>query len=71
MPKAYVEPEEVRLMEEAADYLRDKLLIRLLFHMGCRISEALGITVDDIDFYQGTVTIQHPRLWACRRKGSG
>ncbi|MDP2660712.1 MAG: tyrosine-type recombinase/integrase [Dehalococcoidia bacterium] len=59
MAKAYLEPSEIEKLEEAAEYLRDKLLIRLLFHLGCRISEALGISVGDIDFNQGTVTIQH------------
>ena len=57
--KAYLEPEEVTLMEKVTSYLRDRLLIRLLFHLGCRISEALGITVSDIDFNRGTVTIEH------------
>ena len=57
--KAYLEPGEVERLEQAAEYLRDKLLIRLLFHLGCRVSEALGIRVDDIDFKQGTVTIEH------------
>ena len=59
MAKAYLEPTEIERLEEAAEYLRDKLLIRLLFHLGCRISEALGITVSDIDFNQGMVTIRH------------
>jgi integrase/recombinase XerD len=59
MPKAYLEPEEIEQLEGAGEYLRDRLLIRLLFHLGCRISEALGIAVSDIDFGQGTVTIQH------------
>ena len=59
MAKAYLEPAEIEKLEEAADYLRDKLLIRLLFHLGCRISEALGIAVGDIDFDRGTITIQH------------
>ena len=59
MAKAYLEPEEIEKLEGAAEYLRDKLLIRLLFHLGCRISEALGITVDNIDFSHGTITIQH------------
>jgi integrase/recombinase XerD len=59
MAKAYLEPSEIEQLEEAAQYLRDRLLIRLLFHLGCRISEALGITADDIDFNRGTVTIQH------------
>ena len=59
MTKAYLEPSEIERLEEAAQFLRDKLLIRLLFHLGCRISEALGISVSDIDFNQGTVTIRH------------
>ena len=59
MAKTYLEPTEIERLEEAAEYLRDKLLIRLLFHLGCRISEALGIAVNDIDFKQGIVTIEH------------
>ncbi|MBL7166807.1 MAG: site-specific integrase [Dehalococcoidales bacterium] len=39
--------------------LRDRLLIQLLFRLGCRISEVLAIGVEDVDFEQGTVTIQH------------
>ena len=62
MTKAYLEPEEVQNLEEAGEYLRDKLLIRLLFRLGCRISEALGIAVSDIDFDQGTVTIEHLKV---------
>ncbi len=57
--KTYLETEDVERLEEAGEYLRDRLLIRLLFRLGCRISEALGITVSDIDFNRGTVTIQH------------
>jgi len=57
--KAYLEVDEVESLEKAATYLRDRLLIRLLFHLGCRISEALGISVGDIDFNQSTVTIEH------------
>lgn len=57
--KAYLEPEEVKRLEEAATCLRDRLLIRLLFRLGCRISEALALKVEDIDFTQGTVTIEH------------
>ena len=57
--KAYVEPEEVALMEEATTNLRDRLLVRLLFRLGCRVSEALALKVEDIDFAQGTITIEH------------
>ncbi len=57
--KTYVEPEEVAMMEKAASNLRDKLLIRVLFHLGCRVSEALVLKVEDIDFKQGTVAIVH------------
>lgn len=47
------------LLEEVATNLRDKLLIHLLFHLGCRISEALALTIKDVDFEHGIVTIQH------------
>ena len=57
--KTYLEIHEVEQLESAARYLRDKLLIMLLFRLGCRISEALALKVSDIDFAQGTVTIEH------------
>jgi len=62
LTKAYLEPEEIENLEEAAEYLRDKMLIRLTFRLGCRISETLGIAVSDIDFNQGTVTIEHLKM---------
>jgi integrase/recombinase XerD len=57
--KAYLEPEDAALLETATTNLRDRLLVRLLFRTGCRISEALALKTDDIDFARGTVTIQH------------
>jgi len=57
--KTYLEPGEVILLENQATNLRDRLLIRLLSHLGCRISEALGIKVEDVDLFNHTVTIQH------------
>jgi integrase/recombinase XerD len=59
MTKAYLEASEVQSLENAATNMRDKLLIRLLFHLGCRISEALALEVKYIDFTAGTVTIEH------------
>jgi integrase/recombinase XerD len=57
--RAYLEIEETDRLGNAATCLRDKLLIRLLARLGCRVSEALAITVDDIDFQQSTVRIEH------------
>jgi len=57
--KAYLEPSEVDQLENVATCLRDKLLIRLLSHLACRISEALALKAEDVDFNEGTVTIQH------------
>lgn len=39
--------------------VHDRLLIRLLFHLGCRVSEVLALKVSDIDFGQKTMTILH------------
>ena len=57
--KAYLEPDEIEKAENAADNLRDQILVRLLYHLGCRISEALALKVDDVDFKQSNVTILH------------
>ena len=57
--KAYLEQTELKQLEEGATCLRDRLLIRLLARLGCRISEALALRVEDIDFNAGTVTILH------------
>jgi integrase/recombinase XerD len=55
MAKVYLELDEIEQLESVTGYLRDKLLIRLLFHLGCRISEALGLELKDVDFAQGSV----------------
>ena len=47
------------MMQNAATNLRDRLLIRLLFHLGCRVSEALALTVEDVDFEHGAISIKH------------
>ncbi len=62
MTKAYLELDEIARLEKSTTNLRDLLLIRLLFHLGCRISEILDIKVEDIDFAMGTVTIQHLKM---------
>lgn len=59
MNKAYLETGEVQRLEQAANYMRDKLLIRLLFRLGCRVSEALALEVKDIDFEHSVVSIVH------------
>ncbi len=60
--KVYLNPEEVERMAQAATYVRDELLVRVLFWGSCRVSEALGIEVDDVNAAQGTVTIKHLKV---------
>jgi integrase/recombinase XerD len=57
--KTYLEREEVEVLEQATTNARDRLFIRLLFRLGCRVSEALALNVEDIDLMQGTITIKH------------
>ena len=70
MPKTYLEPADIEAMErhaltrdrrtgEMVPCLRDRLLIRVIFWPGIRVSEALAIRVEDVDFDEGTVTIKH------------
>jgi integrase/recombinase XerD len=67
MTITYLEPKDVKMLEDAAENLRDRLLIRLLFHLGCRVSEALALTAEDIDFGNATIRILHlkTRLELC------
>jgi len=71
--KAYLEPQEVDLLEENAwgydararrrePCLMYQLLIRLLFRLGGRVSEVLGIRVEDIDFKNRRITIEHLKV---------
>jgi integrase len=57
--KTYLEPEDITAIEKVAYYLRDRRLIRLLSHLGCRVTESINITVDDIDFTSSTIKILH------------
>ena len=59
MMKTYLTKQDINNLIEAATNLRDKLLIRVLAYTACRISEALAITVQDIDIKQSTITIKH------------
>ncbi len=60
--KTYIEPHEIEIMENSATNLRDRLLIRLLFRLGCRVSEALALTVEDVDLGRSTITIKHLKV---------
>jgi integrase/recombinase XerD len=57
--KTYLEQVEIQRLENASLCFRDRLLIRVLWRLGCRVSEALALEVKNIDFRQGTVTIEH------------
>ncbi len=60
--KTYLEINEIEQLEKAASNLRYKLLIMLLFHLGCRITEALSLKVDDIDFSRALLAIKHLKV---------
>jgi len=72
--KTYLDTGETVRLEQTAQYLRDRLLIRLLVRLGCRISEALALEVKDVDFTAGTVTIQRLKTRTkifCPKCGAG
>ncbi len=57
--KEYLEPSEISLLENETSNARDRLLIRVLCHLGRRISAALILAIEDRDFSRRTVTIRH------------
>lgn len=59
MVKAYLEIEDIEKLEQAAQYLRDRLLVRILFRTAARVSEVVALEVSNIDFEQNRITILH------------
>ncbi len=57
--KTYLEPEEMLQLQEAMTNQRDYLMVRLLRRLGPRISEVVGLTVEDVNFVQRTIRIEH------------
>jgi len=61
--KEYLDASEASLIEDAAgNILRDKLLIRLLRRLGCRVGEVLGLEEKHIDYAQRQVRIEHEKM---------
>ncbi len=58
MDNAFLSPADVRRMENAAKCNRDALMIRLLFHLGCRISELLPLTAGQVDPVNNIVEVK-------------
>lgn len=56
-PPPYLTPEQAEMVIRAAKTLRDKLIIRLLFRTGIRISELLGLRTGDIKWQDRLIVI--------------
>ena len=57
--KTYLEISEIERMEAASQCMRDRLLNRMLARTGCRITEVISLTTEDIDLERGLVKIIH------------
>ena len=66
--KGYMTPAECKKVVDAADNLRDTLLLRLLWRTGARISEVLSLELDDI-LYDDRVIIIKTLKRRKRKKG--
>jgi len=56
--KGYLELEQVERLIAIATKLRDKLLVRIPWRTGIRVSELIGIKVPDIDFDNRAILIK-------------
>ena len=60
--KAYLSPEQVEKVIAATTNLRDKLLVRVLWRTGIRVSELIGINVSDIDYERRGIIIKVQKM---------
>jgi integrase len=65
--KTILSPEEINAMFAAAKCIRDQLILQFYADTGCRESELLALTVENIDFDQGTVLIPHLKRGAKKK----
>ena len=60
--RAYLEPDQVARLIDAAPTLRDALLVRIPWRTGIRVSEMIGIKVSDIDFESRAILIKVQKM---------
>jgi len=60
--KAYLDPEQIGRLTDTATNLRDKLLVRLPWRSGIRVSELIGIRIQDIDFDNRAIVIKVQKM---------
>ena len=60
--KGYLEPERVERLIAVATNPRDALLVRIPWQTGIRVSELIGIRIQDIDFDNRAVVIKVQKM---------
>ena len=60
--KGYLEPAQVERLIDAAANPRDKLLVRIPWRSGIRVSELIGIKVSDIDYENRCILIKIQKM---------
>ena len=60
--KGYLEPEQVERTIAAATNPRDALLVRIPWRTGIRVSELIGIRIQDIDFDNRAIVIKVQKM---------
>ena len=60
--KGYLEPEQVERLIAPPTKLRDVLLVRIPWRTGIRVTELIGIRVQDIDFENRAIVIKRLKL---------
>ena len=60
--KGYLEPEQVKTVIDVASNPRDALLVRIPWRTGVRVSELIGIRIQDIDFENRAIVIKVQKM---------
>jgi len=60
--KGYLEPEQVERLIAATTNPRDTLLVRIPWRSGIRVSELIGIRIQDIDFDNRAIVIKVQKM---------
>ncbi len=60
--KGYLEPQQIARLIQAATNPRDALLVRIPWRTGMKVSESIGIRIQDIDFENRAIVIRVKKM---------
>ncbi|MGM5488137.1 MAG: tyrosine-type recombinase/integrase [Nanobdellota archaeon] len=65
---SYLDPSEIRILLDRTATMRDRLLVLLLYELGCTLKELVALRVRDVVLETGSINISKAQTKRCERQ---